>query len=213
MLINLDGVTAVGKTTLASYIGQTKGFHIVSETLRGLILPFSAPDNCVDFLANQRVIITAILNQYAGGFENAIFDTSILEYLIHSAVVCELKYNSDAYLEFFKTLETSEVDFGEQFFILLTCSETELYKRKDSDYSRQRKHFSQNLELFKLKQQIFNVVFQQNERMLSIDNSQISHLELLQLIDNFINIPRSGNSISLQKIMADIVSAVNQTRI
>ena len=118
-------------------------------------MQFSAPNNCVDFLTKQRIITTAILNQYECGFENAVFDNTILEDLIHSAVVCEINYKNDAYLEFFKTLETSDVDFGEQFFILLTCSETELYTRKDHDPSRQRKHFSQNLELFKLKQQIF----------------------------------------------------------
>jgi hypothetical protein len=72
----------------------------------------------VDFLTKQRIITTAILNQYECGFENAVFDNTILEDLIHSAVVCKLNYKSDAYLEFFKTLETNEVDFSEQFVIL-----------------------------------------------------------------------------------------------
>ena len=108
----------VSKNQLAGYIEQIKWFYILSERLREFIFQFSAPNNCVDLLTSQRVIITATLNHYAGDFENAVFDTSILEYLIHSAVVCELNYKSDAYLEFFKTLETNEVDFGEQFVIL-----------------------------------------------------------------------------------------------
>lgn len=210
MFINLDGVTAVGKTTLARYIGQTKGFHLAHETLRELILPFNPPNSCVDFLANQQVIIEAVLNKYVNGFKNTVFDTSILEYLIHSAVVCELNYKNDTYLEFFNTLVIHDINFEEQFFILLTCRETELYARKDHDQSRQRKHFDSNLKLFKLKQKIFKAVFQINEQMLCIDNSHRSNLEVLQLIDNFINLPRQHSSTSLQKIMADIVSAVKQ---
>ena len=89
-LISFDGLTAVSKNQLTGSIGQTKWFCILSERLRELILQFSAPNNCVDFLTKQRIITTAILNQYECGFENAVFDNTILEDLIHSAVVCKL---------------------------------------------------------------------------------------------------------------------------
>ena len=167
-IICFEGASAVGKTTLSSYLRDNYNAYVIPE----VNLLFERKDNEPKFwyfekqVKRWQLAVGALKN-----FQTIILDGDAFQPLWYNwAYGFDFGEPFEAIADFYRRkLEIGEIDFPDTYFIL-SINNDELEKRKVGDDSRTRKNFERHLQFIKPQRAYFNF-------MKSINNDLVEFIE------------------------------------
>lgn len=164
VLIDIDGPSAVGKTTLIQQLyREIPGASSVDELLMQKSNPYSRWETSEDFLKKQLWFFENTLKRYIMDTSDSIRcnvqinDIGIIDVIIHTAIfplVNNLPWN--IFAEFKNSIMNHYPDLDIANMVLyLYASEQALRQRKSNDVSRVRNAFESNLRLYPLQKEFY----------------------------------------------------------
>ena len=193
--IDIDGPSAVGKTTLIHQLySEIPNVSFVDELLMQKSNPYSQWETSEDFLKKQLWFFENTLKRYmitsdAKRGDVQINDIGIIDVIIHTVIfpiVNELPWNVFTQFKNYIINNYQNIDLA-NIVVYLYASEQILRQRKSNDTLRKRNAFESNIRLYPLQKKFY----------LRLEQTYPDHVFCLDT---------SSNSIHLTKKISNILS-------
>lgn len=144
-VICLEGASGVGKSTTSLFLKEHFNFKIVPEVNEMFERPVK--ESSTWYFEKQVERWRLAENESING-SNVILDGDPMQPIWYNWIFSDLGFQPIQHVfEFYSdAIQREKIKFPEKYFIL-TASETELRKRKESDKNRTRKNFETHLKL------------------------------------------------------------------
>jgi deoxyadenosine/deoxycytidine kinase len=144
-VICLEGASGIGKSTTSLFLKEHFNFKIVPEVNEMFERPIK--ESSTWYFEKQVERWRLAENESING-SNVILDGDPMQPIWYNWIFSDLGFQPiQQVFEFYSdAIQREEIKFPEKYFIL-TASETELRKRKESDKNRTRKNFETHLKL------------------------------------------------------------------
>ena len=164
--IDIDGPSAVGKTTLIHQLyREMPNASFVDELLMQKSNPYSQWKTSEDFLKKQLWFFENTLRRYITTSDSKhsnvqINDIGIIDVIIHTAIFPIVnKLPWDIFTQFKNSIMNNYQDIGLANIVLyLYASEQVLRQRKSNDVLRARNAFESNIQLYPLQKKFYFVL-------------------------------------------------------
>ena len=164
--IDIDGPSAVGKTTLIHQLyREIPNASFVDELLMQKSNPYSQWKTSEDFLKKQLWFFENTLRRYITTSDSKhsdvqINDIGIIDVIIHTAIFPIVnKLPWDIFTQFKNSIMNNYQDIGLANIVLyLYASEQVLRQRKSNDVLRARNAFESNIQLYPLQKKFYFVL-------------------------------------------------------
>lgn len=205
-LIDIDGPSAVGKTTLIKQLRkEISNIVTVDELLMQKTNPYINWKTSEDFLKKQLWFFENTLNHYS--FINTdsltdriqINDIGIIDVIIHTRIypiANSLPWN--VYPQFINDIKSKykNIDLA-NIILYLYASEEILEMRRQGDTSRIRNAFESNMKLYSYQKDFYRMLMKEYSENVFCINTGLNSVNLLIKVKELISKHRYSNNIQL----------------
>ena len=159
-VICFEGASAVGKTTTARALADTRGAFVVPEVNQ----LFTRPANeSPEWYFERQVERWQIAQKKSGSHNLVIFDGDPFQPLWYNWAYDYVLWQKLDFMErFYRTaMQNKTIAFPELYFIFST-DEQELRKRRAGDAMRQRRHFETHLKMIEPQRRYFQAMHERS---------------------------------------------------
>ncbi len=203
ILIDIDGPSAVGKTTLVHQLyGKITNVSFVDELLMQKSNPYSQWETSEDFLKKQLWFFENTLKRYMDTSDAAhgkvqINDIGIIDVIIHTVIfpiVNELPWNIFTQFKNYIINNYQNIDLA-NIVIYLYASEQVLRQRKSNDALRKRNAFESNIRLYPLQKKFYFMLETNYPDQVFCLDTGLNSAHLIKKVINILN--QSANTTPL----------------
>ena len=193
--IDIDGPSAVGKTTLIHQLyREIPNASFVDELLMQKSNPYSQWKTSEDFLKKQLWFFENTLRRYITTSDSKhsdvqINDIGIIDVIIHTAIFPIVnKLPWDIFTQFKNSIMNNYQDIGLANIVLyLYASEQVLRQRKSNDVLRARNAFESNIQLYPLQKKFYFVLANTYPNQVFCLDTDSNSTSLIKEILGFLN--------------------------
>lgn len=209
-LIDIDGPSAVGKTTLIKQLRKEMSNTVtVDELLMQKTNPYSSWKTSEEFLKKQLWFFDNTLNRYSNvnadylSDKIQINDIGILDVILHTRIypmANSLPWN--VYSQFKNDIKNNYKNIDCTNIILyLYASEEILKMRRQGDTSRIRNAFESNMNLYSYQKQFYIMLMNNYPENVFCIDTELDSTNLLIKVKELISKHRSSNNIQLFNLL------------
>ena len=207
--IDIDGPSAVGKTTLIHQLyREIPNASFVDELLMQKSNPYSQWKTSEDFLKKQLWFFENTLRRYITTSDSKhsdvqINDIGIIDVIIHTAIFPIVnKLPWDIFTQFKNSIMNNYQDIGLANIVLyLYASEQELRQRKSNDVLRARNAFESNIQLYPLQKKFYFVLANTYPNQVFCLDTDSNSTSLIKEILGFLNQNASAPPLHLYDLL------------
>lgn len=160
LIIDIDGPSAVGKTTILRTFENLNDVVVEEEILKSKKSPIIKILNREDFLNNQLWFLNESIRRYnvsnKFGETLKINDLGIIDILLHTKYYpASINKNWDILEELCGYIIEKNIDFNIDFIFYLTAKNETLINRKNQDKLNSRTHHEENMRLLNQKESFY----------------------------------------------------------
>ena len=207
--IDIDGPSAVGKTTLTHQLyREIPNASFVDELLMQKSNPYSQWKTSEDFLKKQLWFFENTLRRYITTSDSnhsnvQINDIGIIDVIIHTAIFPIVnKLPWDIFTQFKNSIMNNYQDIGLANIVLyLYASEQVLRQRKSNDVLRARNAFESNIQLYPLQKKFYFVLANTYPNQVFCLDTDSNSTSLIKEILGFLNQNASAPPLHLYDLL------------
>lgn len=207
--IDIDGPSAVGKTTLIHQLyREIPNASFVDELLMQKSNPYSQWKTSEDFLKKQLWFFENTLRRYITTSDSKhsnvqINDIGIIDVIIHTAIFPIVnKLPWDIFTQFKNSIMNNYQDIGLANIVLyLYASEQVLRQRKSNDVLRARNAFESNIQLYPLQKKFYFVLANTYPNQVFCLDTDSNSTSLIKEILGFLNQSASAPPLHLYDLL------------
>lgn len=207
--IDIDGPSAVGKTTLIHQLyREIPNASFVDELLMQKSNPYSQWKTSEDFLKKQLWFFENTLRRYITTSDSKhsdvqINDIGIIDVIIHTAIFPIVnKLPWDIFTQFKNSIMNNYQDIGLANIVLyLYASEQVLRQRKSNDVLRARNAFESNTQLYPLQKKFYFVLANTYPNQVFCLDTDSNSTSLIKEILGFLNQNASAPPLHLYDLL------------
>lgn len=207
--IDIDGPSAVGKTTLIHQLyREIPNASFVDELLMQKSNPYSQWKTSEDFLKKQLWFFENTLRRYITTSDSKysdvqINDIGIIDVIIHTAIFPIVnKLPWDIFTQFKNSIMNNYQDIGLANIVLyLYASEQVLRQRKSNDVLRARNAFESNIQLYPLQKKFYFVLANTYPNQVFCLDTDSNSTSLIKEILGFLNQNASAPPLHLYDLL------------
>jgi thymidylate kinase len=207
--IDIDGPSAVGKTTLIHQLyREMPNASFVDELLMQKSNPYSQWKTSEDFLKKQLWFFENTLRRYITTSDSKhsdvqINDIGIIDVIIHTAIFPIVnKLPWDIFTQFKNSIMNNYQDIGLANIVLyLYASEQVLRQRKSNDVLRARNAFESNIQLYPLQKKFYFVLANTYPNQVFCLDTDSNSTSLIKEILGFLNQNASAPPLHLYDLL------------
>lgn len=207
--IDIDGPSAVGKTTLIHQLyREIPNASFVDELLMQKSNPYSQWKTSEDFLKKQLWFFENTLRRYITTSDSKhsdvqINDIGIIDVIIHTAIFPIVnKLPWDIFIQFKNSIMNNYQDIGLANIVLyLYASEQVLRQRKSNDVLRARNAFESNIQLYPLQKKFYFVLANTYPNQVFCLDTDSNSTSLIKEILGFLNQNASAPPLHLYDLL------------
>ena len=207
--IDIDGPSAVGKTTLIHQLyREITNASFVDELLMQKSNPYSQWKTSEDFLKKQLWFFENTLRRYITTSDSKhsdvqINDIGIIDVIIHTAIFPIVnKLPWDIFTQFKNSIMNNYQDIGLANIVLyLYASEQVLRQRKSNDVLRARNAFESNIQLYPLQKKFYFVLANTYPNQVFCLDTDSNSTSLIKEILGFLNQNASAPPLHLYDLL------------